>query len=435
MATALIVDDDSENSLLLARLFKEQGFAAEVADSFSDAREALLREMPDVAMLCEELEGRQSLDLLNELDVAGAIEVYLMSENPTLHAATRAMQLGVSDYFEKPVDTDRLVENLSQLAEDAAGGGDNGANMIVGESAPIKRMNRLIRKVAPSEAAVLLTGESGTGKELAALTIHSYSQRADRPFVALNCSAVAPELMESELFGHRKGSFTGATKNHRGFFERANHGTLFLDEITEMAPALQAKLLRTLEAQTVLPVGSEKEIAVDVRIVAATNRDPQAAIGDGSLREDLYFRIAQFPIRVPPLRERGNDIDLLARHFVAEQNEQQGIEKTIADDALDVLRVHDWPGNVRELRNAIVHGHLLSGAEISADDLPDQIPSSMAAEGKTVKTQIGLSLAELERRHILATLAHFDGDKKKAAEILGISLKTLYNRLKKYGVS
>ncbi|MDX1562787.1 MAG: sigma-54 dependent transcriptional regulator [Gammaproteobacteria bacterium] len=435
MATALIVDDDSENSLLLARLFKEQGFAAEVADSFSDAREALLREMPDVAMLCEELEGRQSLDLLNELDVAGAIEVYLMSENPTLHAATRAMQLGVSDYFEKPVDTDRLVENLSQLAEDAAGGGDNGANMIVGESAPIKRMNRLIRKVAPSEAAVLLTGESGTGKELAALTIHSYSQRADRPFVALNCSAVAPELMESELFGHRKGSFTGATKNHRGFFERANHGTLFLDEITEMAPALQAKLLRTLEAQTVLPVGSEKEIAVDVRIVAATNRDPQAAIGDGSLREDLYFRIAQFPIRVPPLRERGNDIDLLARHFVAEQNEQQGIEKTIADDALDVLRVHDWPGNVRELRNAIVHGHLLSGAEISADDLPDQIPSSMAAEGKTVKTQIGLSLAELERRHVLATLAHFDGDKKKAAEILGISLKTLYNRLKKYGVS
>jgi DNA-binding NtrC family response regulator len=241
--------------------------------------------------------------------------------------------------------------------------------------------------------------------------------------------------MESELFGHVKGSFTGATRSHKGIFARANKGTLFLDEITELNPQLQAKLLRVLETQLVTPVGGEKEHAVNVRIVSATNRDPQEAVDDGTLREDLYFRLAQFPVRVPPLRERGSDIELLTRHFLLQQNQERTLEKTISNDVLEVFQLHDWPGNVRELRNAVIHGHLLAGDEIQVEDLPDHMPRSGMVRAGGFRTQVGMSLAEVERRHLLATLAHFGGEKKKTAEVLGISLKTLYNRLKKYGVS
>jgi DNA-binding NtrC family response regulator len=299
----------------------------------------------------------------------------------------------------------------------------------------MQRLARLIRKVAPEDAAVLLAGESGTGKELAARTVHALSRRADGDFVALNCSAVPPELMESELFGHVKGSFTGATRNHKGFFRRADHGTLFLDEITELDAALQAKLLRVLEAQAVTPVGGENEQKVDVRIVSATNREPKSAVEEGVLREDLYFRLAQFPIRVPPLRERNTDIELLAKHFLNEQNAERGVTKTFRDDVLELFQLHDWSGNVRELRNVVIHGHLLAGMEIGPDDLPEYLPQTGSEQARGFRTQIGMTLAEVERRHLLATLAHFGGEKKKTAEVLGISLKTLYNRLKKYGVS
>jgi DNA-binding NtrC family response regulator len=352
------------------------------------------------------------------------------------------MQAGVSDYFEKPVDRDRLARNLQALSTHSAADDNGGAaadkagdGLLVGESPPMQRLTRLIRKVAPEEAAILLAGESGTGKELAAQTIHALSPRSGGEFVALNCSAVAPELMESELFGHVKGSFTGATRNHRGFFRRAHHGTLFLDEITELEPGLQAKLLRVLESRVITPVGGEKELPIDVRIVSATNREPQKAVADGLLREDLYFRLAQFPIRVPPLRERSDDIELLARHFLDEQNRETGVTKEMSGEVMDVFRLHDWPGNVRELRNAVIHGHLLAGSEITVEDLPDYMPQTDARPGSGFRTQVGMTLAEVERRHLLATLAHLGGEKKKTAETLGISLKTLYNRLKKYGVS
>lgn len=442
MSTALIVDDNAETLVQLARVFREKGYSTETSSSLTATREALLRRMPEVALLNETVGGKSTLDLLLTLDLSRVVELYLMSDRATVSVATRAMQVGVSDYFEKPVDQERLAKNLESLQLESVPGnnleqaGDkSGQGLLIGESHPMKRLTRLIRKVAPDDASVLLAGESGTGKELAAQTLHALSQRAEREFVAVNCSAVPSELMESELFGHVKGSFTGATQNRRGIFRRANEGTLFLDEITELSPGLQAKLLRVLETQIVTPVGGEKEIPVNVRVVSATNRDPQEAIDDGVLREDLYFRLAQFPIRVPPLRERSADIELLAKYFLKEQNDERGVEKTFKDDVIEIFSLHDWPGNVRELRNVVIHGHLLAGSEIDVDDLPEYLPQTDARRGRGFKTQIGMSLEEVERRHMLATLAHFGGEKKKSAKVLGISLKTLYNRLKKYGVS
>jgi DNA-binding NtrC family response regulator len=442
VATALIVDDEAETLVRLARIFRENGYSTETSQTLSSARESLLRRMPEVAILNETVDGESTLDLLMELDLSRVIELYLMSDHASLRVATQAMQIGFSDYFEKPVDEKHLEQNLKALDTDHSGARRSnpaalktGQGLLVGESHPMHRLSRLLRKVAANDVAVLLAGESGTGKELAAQTLHYLSHRADNDFVALNCSAVPSELMESELFGHVKGSFTGATRNHRGIFRRANGGTLFLDEITELPPPLQAKLLRVLESGIVTPVGAEKEIAVDVRIVSATNRDPQEAINDGSFREDLYFRLAQFPIRVPPLRERGTDIELLATHFLNEQNGERGLTKTFNQEVLEIFNVHSWPGNVRELRNVVIHGHLLAGEQITGEDLPEYLPQTDNSGASGFKTQIGMSLADVERKHLLATLAHFGGDKKEAASVLGISLKTLYNRLKKYGVS
>lgn len=442
MATALIVDNSDDTLVEISRVFREKGFSTETCRTISAAREALLRRMPEVAVLNETVDGEQTLDLLMQVDVSRVVEIYLMSDKPSLETATKAMNVGVSDYFQKPIDVSRLLRNLDALESESAENlvdvhedAKSGSGLLVGDSQPIERLKRLVRKVAPSEASVLIAGESGTGKELVARTIHALSARANRDLVAMNCSAIAPELMESELFGHVKGSFTGATRNHKGFFRRANGGTLFLDEITELDISLQAKLLRAIETQSVVPVGAEREISFDVRIVSATNRNPQEAVNDGVLREDLYFRLAQFPMRIPPLRERSSDVELLARHFLQEQIESQGIEKRFAKEVFDLFAVHHWPGNVRELRNTVIHGYLLAGEEITIDDLPEHVPNSGTQENGPVKTQVGMTLAAVERRHLLATLAHFGGDKKRTAETLGISLKTLYNRLKRYNVS
>jgi len=290
----------------------------------------------------------------------------------------------------------------------------------------------MLRKVALTEMTVLLVGESGVGKELAARIIHELSERSKGPRVPVNCGAISPEILESELFGHEKGSFTGASKRHAGFFERADGGTLFLDEITEMSPELQVRLLRVLETGHLRRVGGEKELPVDVRVVAATNRDPAEALEEGRLREDLYYRLAQFPLRVPTLRERGDDVIVLAERFLAELGKEHGVEKHYSDEVLELLRVHTWPGNVRELRNAIGRAYVLAGEEIRPDDLPPSVIEGRPVESDYLRIAVGTSLEEVERRAILATVEHMEGDKKAAAETLGISLKTLYTKLKKY---
>lgn len=305
---------------------------------------------------------------------------------------------------------------------------------LIGRSESMQHLYNQALRVAPTSATVFLIGESGTGKELTAELIHGLSDRSGRPFVPLNCGALSPGLIESELFGHERGSFTGADRRRPGLFEVADGGTLFLDEITEMPLDLQVKLLRVLESGQVRRVGGERAIDVDVRVIAATNRDPEQAVSERSLREDLLYRLLVFPIELPPLRERREDIVLIARHYLDFFNRQDDLEKEITDEAIERLQTHAWPGNVRELRNALERAFILSDGEISARSLPPLQPigaRDQKNEGD-IGVRVGMATAEAEQRLILATLDRFQGDKKRAASTLGISLKTLYNRLSVY---
>ncbi|HET9047049.1 MAG TPA: sigma-54 dependent transcriptional regulator, partial [Casimicrobiaceae bacterium] len=301
---------------------------------------------------------------------------------------------------------------------------------LYGSSDAMQEVYQKIDKVAPTEATVLITGESGGGKELVARTIHDRSRRSRGPFIAINCGAIPSNLIEAELFGHEKGAFTGATRSRGGCFERAEGGTLLLDEITEMSLDMQVRLLRVLETGgRYNRVGGDSELRNDVRIVAATNRDPHQAVREGRLREDLLYRLAVFPIALPPLRERDGDTELLAEHFLQGLNAEAGTQKRFSRAAISTIRTHRWPGNVRELRNAVHRAYIM------ADDIVELDLAGLACppvEGECIRVPVGTSLAEMERRAIFATPDHCAGNKRRAAEILGVSLKTLYNRLSAY---
>jgi DNA-binding NtrC family response regulator len=305
--------------------------------------------------------------------------------------------------------------------------------VLLGRSPAMQELYRQIERVACTGASVLIIGESGTGKELIAKTVHERSPRNCKPFIPVNCGAIPAKLVEAELFGHEKGSFTGAVHQHIGYFEHATQGTIFLDEVTEMAAEMQIKLLRVLETESFHRVGGTDLIRVDLRVVAATNRDPFAAVAEGIFREDLLYRLAVVPIRVPPLRERGDDVELLAQHFLDGLNKASQTDKVFSRRALDVVRGYAWPGNVRELRNTIHRAFILADKNIDIAD-----PYAVSNSKKTsvsdgfINLPIGTPLAEAQREIILATLKHFDGDKRQVAEALGISLKTLYNRLDIY---
>ena len=301
--------------------------------------------------------------------------------------------------------------------------------LLFGGSAAMQGVYRKIDKVAPTTATVLVTGESGSGKEVVARTIHDRSLQARAPFVAVNCGAIPATLIEAELFGYEKGAFTGAAKTHRGCFERAEGGTLFLDEVTEMAPEMQVRLLRVLETGRFTRVGGEEELRARVRVIAATNRNPQHAVQEGQLREDLMYRLAVFPIALPPLREREGDAELLAEHFLQQLNDAAGTTKAFSRQAVATMRSHRWPGNVRELKNAVQRAYIL------ADDCVEMDFASVyctAPIGDCLQIPVGTPLADIEREAIYATLDMCDGNKRRCAEMLGISLKTLYNRLAEY---
>ena len=300
---------------------------------------------------------------------------------------------------------------------------------LYGSSTVMQDVYRMIEKVAPTEATVFITGESGCGKELVARTIHERSARAHGAFVAINCGAIPQNLIEAELFGHERGAFTGANRQHRGCFERAEGGTLFLDEITEMAPEMQVRLLRVLEMGRFMRVGGDGEIRTNVRVLTATNRDALDAVRDGRLREDLMYRLAVFPITLPPLREREGDTELLAEHFLQNLNVEGSTSKRFSRAALTTIRAYHWPGNVRELKNA-VHRAFIMAEDIVELDLSGL--ACPAVEGECLRVPVGTSLAEMERQAIFATLDHCRGNKRRAAEMLGVSLKTLYNRLTAY---
>ncbi|HVT15499.1 MAG TPA: sigma-54 dependent transcriptional regulator [Thermoanaerobaculia bacterium] len=443
MLHALVVDDDESSRRALAALVAEQGFAAQTAGSLSEARGRLLAEPPDVVLLDLTLPDGTGFDLIQDLrEQIGHAEVVVITGHASVATAVEALRRGACDYLTKPVDAARLRAMLTGLARtrdlrpkisELRGQvrqlGRFG--QMVGSSPAMQQVYDLIVKVAPSSASVLITGESGTGKELVAQTVHSLSRRGGKPYLVVNCAAVSPSLIDSDLFGHERGSFTGAERVHHGYFERADGGTLFLDEVSEMPPELQAKLLRVLEAGALARVGGEKMVKIDVRMIAASNRDLDAAVAEGKFRRDLLYRLKVFPVHLPPLRDRVEDVAALAESFLDELNRQEGTRKILAPATVAILQCCAWPGNVRELKNVVHRAFILAGDEIGPSCLAPELSGQGRVEGERPLDALG-TLAEAERRLILASLEHFGGDKRKAAEALGVSLRTLYNRLQQY---
>jgi two-component system response regulator AtoC len=453
---ALVVDDDDASRQALVAVIEREGFDTVSADSLATARASLEDSTPDLILVDMQLPDGSGLDLLGAYGAAPdgrAPDMVVITGHSSVETAVDALRRGAVDYLTKPLDVARLRAVLLQTTgrlryrneiRDLRGRlrelGRFGS--MVGSAPAMQKLFDQITRVAPTDASVLILGESGTGKELVAETVHELSRRRDRPLVSINCGAISATLIESELFGHERGSFTGADRMHRGHFERADGGTLFLDEVSEMPLELQVKLLRVLESGSFSRVGGDRPLKVDVRIVAASNRDLEAHAADGKFRADLLYRLKVFPLQLPPLRDRPGDLALLAEHFLALLNRADGSEKSLARTAMERLRTHDWPGNVRELKHVLQRAFILSDGEIGHDAFSDLPVKSGAvtngatlsgAPGKrTVTLEPGVSLADAEKQLVLATLEHVGGDKTKASEILGISTKTLYSRLREY---
>ena len=444
MLRALLIDDDVDFLSGIVEIAKQESFAVTTSGSLKEAREYLSRESVDIIVVDLALPDGDGISLLEEMRETPGTDVIIISGVATVASAIDALRLGALDYLTKPLDLGRLravlanamrvrslKEEVGSLRGELRKFGRFGR--MIGNSPRMQEIYDLVARVAPTDATVLITGESGTGKELVAQAIVELGPRRHKPFIPLDCGAIPPSLIESELFGHERGSFTGASQQRRGHFERASGGTLFLDEITEMPVELQAKLLRVLESGTLTRVGGEARIPVSVRLIAASNRPPKEAIQAKKLREDLYYRLNVFPIVLPPVRDREDDVLMLADLFLDGMNKSEGTAKRLTAKARERIRAYPWPGNVRELKNELQRAFIMSDGAIEFDGLtPGPYPASAPASGVQQPPDVGRSLNDSERQLILATLERCSGDKKKAAEILGISLKTLYNRLHLY---
>lgn len=456
-AKARILIADDEVSVLLALetiLGDKQKYTVETVDSGNKAYDLLRRKVFEVALVDLTLEDLDGLALLRKVrDDAIPTEIVLVTGHGSIDSAVEAMRLGAYDYLTKPVDRKDLLRVVGHALERARlvqknRDLQNQLNTLtryqnlIGKSQPMQHLFQTIEAAAASDASILLLGESGTGKELVAHAIHKRSERCNAPFIALNCAALPSNILESELFGHEKGAFTGAIKDKAGYFEQAHGGTLFLDELTEMPYEIQAKLLRALETHSFRRVGGTRDITVDVRVLAASNRDVQDAIQKRALREDVYYRLAVLEIELPPLRERTEDIPLLAGDFLQRFSRAAG--KAISGfsaGAMKILLNHGWPGNVRELRNAIERAVILCRSDkIDVLDLPPRLqagqgPAAIDPDSipeNVVAVPLGTTVAEMERRLILRTLEVNNNNKTRAAEVLGVSLKTLHNKLGRY---
>jgi DNA-binding NtrC family response regulator len=478
----LVVEDDLDTREGLQALLEEFGLDVRAASTLAEARSQLAAFDPDVCLTDLQLPDGDGLGFIREARAEDAQrEIVVLTGNGTLDSAVEAMKAGAFDYLVKPLRPVQLEAVLGRLRHGAPGGGAD-ADMwktldetgrfgaIVGVSSAMRDMCAVIARVARSDAPVMITGESGSGKEAAAQTIHDLSRRHEKPLVAINCGAVSASLIESELFGHEKGAFTGADRRRAGFFELAQGGTLFLDEVTEMPPDLQVKFLRVLETRSFRRVGGNEEIASDVRIVSSSNRDLADAVEKKTLREDLYYRLNVLPLHIIPLRERPDDVPVLARHFLARVAESEGGgRRSFSPAALEKLTAHAWPGNVRELRNAVHRAYVLSdgdsidettvagvlagrasgvfpavrppapGTAAREKNAAESRPQGEAAPAAalpddplSVPVRVGDSLEEVERRLLERTLAAVGGNKRKAAEMLRVSLKTVYNKIKQY---
>ncbi len=433
----LIVDDEKKLGILFSKALVGAGHEAEYVVSAEKALEILPKGF-DLVITDLRMPGMDGLELLKRIKVDYPdTVVVVMTAHGTVESAVEAMKAGAYDYLTKPFPTDEMLLLVERIAGERHLRDEveyrrrverERFGELVGRSEAMRHVFELVEKVAPSDATVLILGETGTGKELVARAIHERSGRSKKAFVAINCAAITETLLESELFGYERGAFTGADRRKPGMFELADGGTLFLDEIAEMPPALQSKLLRVLQEKVVYHLGGTNPIPVDVRIIAATNKDLKKLVDEGKFREDLYYRLAVFPIKLPPLRERREDIPLLIENYFR----KRGVVAKVSDEAMEMLMDYDYPGNVRELENILERALILAGMKtITPEHLPDlevsRVEESVPEPGET-------TLEELEKKMLLAALEKAGGNKSKAARMLGITRRMIYTRLKKYGI-
>jgi two-component system response regulator AtoC len=443
-ARILIVEDDDAHRATLAR-FLSRGYEVETVESAERALAVVARVDPDIVLTDVKMGEMSGFDLLRHLrELAPSLDVLLMTAYDDVQGVINAMKQGAYDYLVKPLDLERVEEVLARCVKDRVAQGKAkrkaaraaepeyvAAHGLVGRDAKMMDIYKVIGAVATTRAPVLIRGETGTGKEMIARTIHENSTEARYPFVAINCTAIPETLLESELFGHVRGAFTGAANDRKGRFELAGSGTIFLDEIGDTSLAFQAKLLRVLQEREFYPVGSEQPRQTDARVLAATHRNIEALVREGKFREDLYFRLRVVEITVPPLRERRSDIPLLVRHILARVSKETGkTVQIVPDEVMGVLLAHDWPGNVRELENALTRAAVMSkGSALSLEHLS----LGVRAEPQSAEAA-GDSLDDVERAHVQRILAKTGGNKTKAAELLGVSRPRLNRIIEKYGL-
>ncbi len=444
----LVIDDDPDTCSFLREIFEDQGWRVSAAPNVLTALAAVEAERFDLIVsdinLNDTLNGIALLKRFKQM--APETQVILISGFGTLETAIEAVREGAYDFISKPFNLSEIIatarramtvaegepkksDDLRSLSEQYASSG------LVGHSRQMIELYKEIARVAPYRSTVLITGESGTGKELVARAVHANGPRATRDFVAVNCGALTESLLEAELFGHTKGSFTGAFADKKGLFEEAEGGTIFLDEIGETSPALQVKLLRVLQENEIRRIGSSKSIKIDVRVIAATNRDLESEVKAGRFREDLFYRLSVITLKVPPLRQRREDIPLLAHHFLRRACQMTGKHATLAEDAVEVLRNYEWKGNVRELENSIEHAVVHSrGPSVTADDLPDRFRAPKAESPAHPMFADLPSLEEMERRYLIYVLDALGGNRTRAAEVLQIDRRTLYRMAERFGI-
>ena len=447
MSKILIIDDEVQIRGLLARMMELEGYEVCQAGDCKTALRQLELQMPDVALCDVFLPDGNGVDLVTEMKKKSpGVEIILLTAHGNIPDGVQAIKNGAFDYITKGDDNNKIIPLISRAVEKARMnirldklekkmGLMYSFDSILGESKALKEAVSLARKVSVTDVPVLLTGETGTGKEVFAQSIHYSSKRARQNFVAVNCSSFSKELLESEMFGHKAGSFTGALKDKKGLFEEANHGTIFLDEIGEMAFDLQAKLLRILEAGEFIKIGDTKPTKVDVRVIAATNRDLTKEIENGHFREDLYYRLSVFCIPLPPLRERVEDIEVYTRAFVqyfGAKMKKKGLE--VHPDYMECLKRYGWHGNVRELRNVVERSIVIAGeGQLTVDDLPLELRRPVPAAGETGGFS-DFDMANIEKNHIRRVLQHTGGNKTEAARLMRIGLTTLYRKIEEYGL-
>ena len=448
----LVIDDERGVRETLSQILSDEGYAVVTVESGEEGFRRLMEERWDLVLLDVWLRDKDGLSILEAAgERLSRVPVVMISGHANVETAVRAVRLGAYDFLEKPLSLERVlltaqkaierrdlvaqVESFRERTEPEAA--------LIGQSTLMRRLLEEIARVAPTDARVLITGENGTGKELVARAIHRLSARSDAPLVEVNCAAIPEELIESELFGHEKGSFTGASEERRGKFEEADGATLFLDEVGDMSPKTQAKVLRALQEGRFTRVGGTRAVSSDARILSATNKDLPAEIRRGAFRDDLYFRLAVVPIEVPPLRDRAEDIPVLARHFLAEACARFGRKpKTLSPAALDALASHRWPGNVRELKNLIERVVILAkGDEIAPEDFhfrratdEMRVPGAAASAADAPDLPLKEAREEFERRYILAALKRHRGNVSRTADTLEIERSNLYRKLKSYGI-